>query len=210
MIFPPVVYQCESPACAFRFPVTEARFAGMVCPVCGGVTAAKRPYPPSHHPIQEQGTGSRLSILLDNIRSVHNVGSIVRAADGVGVRHIYFCGITATPDNRKLKKTALGAEQSVAWSYHRNGLATAVMLRSQAIQLWALESTPVSIPLTSAPIPPADIPILLIVGNEVAGVDPAILDIADQIVHLPMNGRKSSLNVSTALTAAVYLMQAGR
>ncbi len=207
MIFSPIVYQCESPACAFRFPVTEARFVGVDCPLCGGATVEKRPFLPSHHPQSNEGMALNLSILLDNIRSVLNVGTIVRAADGVGVRHIYFGGITATPDHPKLKKTALGAEKSVAWSYHRNGLETAVSLHAQGIQLWALESTPTSIPISSAPKPAADTPILLIVGNEVAGIDPAILDICDQIIHLPMNGRKSSLNVATAFTAAAYLLQ---
>ena len=95
---------------------------------------------------------------------------------------------------------------AVSWSHHNNGLKTAVSLQEQGCQLWALESTPTSIPIYSALSVPTDSPIILIVGNEVAGVDPAILERCDRIVHLPMRGRKASLNVATAFAAAAYTL----
>ena len=206
MEFSPAMYQCESVACGFRFPVTEARLAGLDCPLCGAAAVACDPLPSSYQPQDGVKTAVSLSLLLDNIRSLYNVGSIMRIADGAGVRHLYLGGITATPAHPKLKKTALGAETAVSWSHHNNGLETAVSLQKQGMQLWALESTAVSIPIFSALPAPTDSPILLVVGNEVAGVDPAILEQCDRIIHLPMRGRKTSLNVATALSAAAYLL----
>lgn len=179
---------------------------GMDCPLCGATAVSQEHLLASYQPQSGTQADRSLSVLLDNIRSLHNVGSIMRVADGVGVRHLYLGGITATPAHPKLKKTALGAETAVSWSHHRNGLKTAVSLQEQGHQLWALESTPTSIPIHSALPISGNSPILLVVGNEVAGVDPAILDRCDRIVHLPMNGRKASLNVATAFAAAAYTL----
>ena len=86
--------------------------------------------------------GPEVEALLDNIRSVFNVGNILRSADGVGIRHVHLCGITPTPSNPKLAKTSLGAEHTVAWSYHRDGLAAAISLKEKGLRLWALEGGP--------------------------------------------------------------------
>ena len=206
MEFSPAMYQCESADCMFRFPVTEERHAGLKCPLCGASATDQEHLSSSHQPQDSIKTAVSLSVLLDNIRSLYNVGSIMRIADGAGVKHLYLGGITATPAHPKLKKTALGAETAVSWSHHNNGLKTAVSLQAQGYQLWALESTPTSIPIYSALPAPTDNPILLIVGNEVAGVDPAILNRCDRIVHLPMRGHKASLNVATAFAAAAYTL----
>lgn len=206
MEFSPAMYQCESANCMFRFPVTEERHAGLNCPLCGATAIEQEHLLPSHQPQDSIKTAVSLSLLLDNIRSLYNVGSIMRIADGAGIKHLYLGGITATPAHPKLKKTALGAETAVSWSHHNNGLKTAVSLQEQGCQLWALESTPTSIPIYAALPAPTDSPILLVVGNEVAGVDPAILERCDRIVHLPMRGHKASLNVATAFAAAAYTL----
>jgi tRNA G18 (ribose-2'-O)-methylase SpoU len=198
------IRQCADNACRFRYPTVIGE--AVLCPVCNGSTVAfalpevvRRDTavttpPPTHH----------IEVLLDNIRSLHNVGSIFRTADGAGVRHLYLCGITATPQHKKLAKTALGAHTQMSWSYARNGLDTAVSLKSQGWQLWALEETPQAQSLYKINLPPPDTPVLLIIGNENIGIDPAILNICDQVVSLPMYGIKDSLNVSVAFGIAVY------
>jgi tRNA G18 (ribose-2'-O)-methylase SpoU len=148
--------------------------------------------------------------LLDNLRSVYNVGSIFRTADGAGIRHLHLCGITPPPDHPKIAKTALGAEKSVGWSQYKNGLETAVSLQQRGFQLWAIEETAQSDPLFTAAHPADNSPILLIVGNEIAGVDPEILALCDRVLHIPMAGHKKSLNVATAFGIAAYVARYGR
>lgn len=145
--------------------------------------------------------------LLDNIRSTFNVGSIFRTADGVGVRHLYLCGVTATPANPKVAKTALGAERAVAWSYHPNGLDVAQELKAKGYRLWALESDSRARSLLTSAGELQGSPIALVVGNEVAGVDPGILAICDRVLCIPMQGAKRSLNVAIAFSVAVYCLQ---
>lgn len=149
-----------------------------------------------------------LSILLDNVRSALNVGSIMRSCEGFGVRHIYFCGITPTPDNPKVGKTALTAEGSIAWSYHLNALDTVYQVKIDAVQIWSLEITPLSIPLEEAiQQQNRPFPILLVAGNEQAGVDPAILAASDCLVYFPMEGIKRSLNIAVAVGTAINLIR---
>ena len=145
-----------------------------------------------------------VEVLLDNIRSLYNVGGIFRAADGAGVRHLHLCGITGTPAHPKLAKTALGAQDNVPWSHHLNGVAVGRALKEQGYQLWALESSPTAEPLFATRLPLGGPPLLLIVGNEVTGVDPDLLALCDKVVFIPMQGIKESLNVTTAFGAAVY------
>lgn len=145
-----------------------------------------------------------IEALLDNIRSLFNVGSIFRSSDGAGLRHLHLCGITPTPDNPKLIKTALGAEQAVGWSYHTNSLDAIAQARAAGYAIWALEEHPQAESLfTVAPIAQ---PLLLVVGSEVIGVDPAILAACDQIVAIPMQGIKRSLNVATAFGVAAVIL----
>jgi tRNA G18 (ribose-2'-O)-methylase SpoU len=144
--------------------------------------------------------------LVDNVRSIYNVGSFFRTADGAGsIAHLYLCGITPTPDNPKVAKTALGAEQSVPWSYHKNGWETAVSLQQQGHQLWALEGTAQAESLLATT--PITAPTVLVVGNELSGIDPDILAICAKVLAIPMQGRKSSLNVASALAVAVYWLR---
>jgi 23S rRNA (guanosine2251-2'-O)-methyltransferase len=145
--------------------------------------------------------------LLDNVRSTFNVGSIFRSADGAAFQHLYLCGITPTPAHPKVAKTALTAEQTVAWSQHTNALDLAEALQGRGHHLWALEDAPDATSLFAAQLPPPDQPLVLIVGHEVTGVDPGLLALCDQVVALPMGGVKRSLNVAIAFGIAAYTVR---
>jgi len=147
-----------------------------------------------------------VAALLDNVRSTFNVGSIFRCADGAGIAHLFLCGITPTPDHPKVAKTALGAEQTVPWSYHTNAVALACDLQIQHHQLWVLEELPNAASLFASHQPATADPIVLVLGNEVAGVDPGLVELADRIVALPMYGAKRSLNVAIAFGIAAYTL----
>ncbi|MCP4424530.1 MAG: RNA methyltransferase [Chloroflexi bacterium] len=209
--------QCGNFDCRFRFPVTDIRQTGKSCPHCGAPTKLALSYPQAENPAQPLALQDKpiVEALLDNLRSVYNVGSILRTADGAGIRHLHLCGITPPPDHPKIKKTSLGAEEAVAWSQRRNGLDTAVALKQRGYQLWAIEETPQSESLftavgSTAVISPDAPPILLIVGNEVTGVDPEIMAQCHRVLHIPMQGRKKSLNVATAFGVAAYFVRFGQ
>lgn len=203
--------QCERKHCQFRFPVIEGSPLGNECPKCGAKTkAVDRPYA-SHRveTAQDSREGPHVEALLDNIRSIFNVGNMIRTADGAGIRHMHLCGITPTPKNPKLAKTALGAEDTVAWTYHADGLAAAISLRERGCRLWALEGGPRSESLFDAIGNPHGPPIVLVVGSEVSGVDPGILEQCEQVFYLPMQGIKTALNAAVAFGIAAYHLRFG-
>ncbi len=141
-------------------------------------------------------------VVVDNVRSVHNVGSIFRTSDAARVEHLHLTGYTPTPDHKDLHRTALGAQDTVPWSHHASALPLLGRLRTEGYTLAALEIADVS-------LPPGDVaasafPLALVVGNEVAGVDDAIMDVADLALELPQYGAKHSLNVSVAYGIAVF------
>lgn len=202
---------CQNPACGLRYPLTEGHPFGERCPLCLGPTQAAltrsihpEPAPPPNQP------GIWLEALLDNLRSAWNVGAIFRTADGLGLRKLHLCGITPTPENAQVRKTALGAEENVAWAHHRNALMLAGRLKNEGATLWALEQDARATPLGEACAMTnfvADKRIVLMVGNEVTGVDPAMLDLCERIVHIPMLGRKRSLNVEVAFGIAAWALR---
>jgi len=145
--------------------------------------------------------------LLDNIRSAWNVGAIFRTADGFGLEKLYLCGITSTPENESVRKTSLGAEESVDWEYSPNALVMAKKLKGEGDRLVALEQDSRAIPIHGYRNSSSDTRVpILILGNEVTGVDPEILDLCDQIVHIPMQGQKQSLNVEVAFGIAIHTL----
>jgi 23S rRNA (guanosine2251-2'-O)-methyltransferase len=158
-------------------------------------------------------TSPILYALLEDIRSLWNVGSIFRTADGAGVSHLYLCGITGVPPRKEIAKTSLGAEDVVPWSYHPYAVSAVREIKSAGIRLIGLERTigstyvkrsrPLSelLPITTAQ------PICLAVGNEVTGLSAEILSACDEIAELPMLGVKESLNVAVAFGAATYLFR---
>lgn len=206
-------YRCvDRDGCGLRFPVALNDPFGGRCPRCGGaVQLVARVEVGGESPGRSNGASCApgyLHLLLDNWRSLFNVGAAFRTADGAGVRHLFLCGITATPEGHpKLAKTALGAEKAVSWSYHADGVRLAESLRQEGVQLWVLERSAGSIPLFDITTMPADAPVVLAAGNEVVGVDPGLVGMADRVIHLPMVGRKGSLNVAVALSIATYWLR---
>lgn len=191
---------CDS--CGLRYPLMEGHPFGTRCPVCMGNTRLilSRELL-TDPPIRPSGRG-RVSVLLDNIRSAWNVGSVFRSADGFGLAHAYLCGITPTPENDAVRKTSLGAEDSVPWSYHKDALKLVKGLKKEGWRILALEEDPRAKQLNhfSASAQRS----VLIIGNEVTGVDPELLDLCDDILYIPMYGDKKSFNVATAFGIAAY------
>jgi 23S rRNA (guanosine2251-2'-O)-methyltransferase len=150
-------------------------------------------------------------VIIDNVRSIFNVGSIVRSADAAGVQHLHLCGVTPPLDHPKLTKTALGAQLGMGWSHHNNALDLAHALLQAGWTLWALEECPADSPLAQRVISLTQADALpdrlaLVVGSEVAGVDPGPLALCERIVQIPMRGTKRSLNVATAFGVAAVLL----
>jgi tRNA G18 (ribose-2'-O)-methylase SpoU len=154
--------------------------------------------------------GKRMAVLLDNIRSGWNVGSILRSADGFGFTHAFLCGITPTGDNEAVAKTALGAQESVPWSYHKDAVRLVKGLKVEGWKVYALEEGLTGTSLTAANKLSVDAwdRAGLIVGNEVTGVDPGLLELCDQVFHIPMRGDKRSFNVAIAFGIAAYALSA--
>ena len=142
-----------------------------------------------------------ISILVENIRSVHNVGSIFRTADGFGAEKLYLTGYTAHPPREDLHKTALGAEDAVPWEYYENPLDAAEVIKKQGIPLILVEQTHDSKSIYELKF---QFPICFMVGNEVCGVSEELSRIADYHVEIPMRGIKQSLNVSVAVGIVGY------
>lgn len=203
------IYTCANDACNLRFPVAPGDRFNHRCPRCGApvilsTSVAARPAP---DPTPGQGPLLPLHLLLDNWRSLFNVGAVFRTADGAGVPMLHLCGITPTPNHRKLSKTALGAESTVPWCYAPNAVGHADALRCQGMQLWVLEGERGAESLFDCALPPAGQTVVLAAGNEIIGVDPGLVAMADRLVYLPMQGRKRSLNVAVALSIAVYWLR---
>ena len=139
--------------------------------------------------------------LLDNVRSVWNVGSMFRTADAVALAGMYLTGMTATPPRADMEKTALGATRSVPWDYWRDPAAACRRLRTDGVRVVVLEQTGRSVDWERADW---SFPLCFVVGHEVQGVGPEILDLADEIVEIPMAGVKQSLNVAVSFGVLVY------
>lgn len=136
-------------------------------------------------------------VVLDNIRSMHNVGSVFRTADAFLLQGIYLCGYTPQPPHRDIHKTALGATETVAWEYFPSTSQALQSLREAGYSIWAVEQAENSIPLhrfnNNSPKPLA-----VVFGNEVSGVETALLPLCDGCIEIPQLGMKHSLNISVA------------
>lgn len=142
-------------------------------------------------------------LVLPNIRSCHNVGAMFRTADACGVDKLYLVGYTATPPKPQLDKVSLGAEKWMKWEYRRDLKRLLKTLKQKGIFIVALEKTSTSKDIGNWK-PESENPIALVVGNEVEGVPAEILALCDEVVHIPMYGKKESLNVSIAAGIAMY------
>ena len=211
---------CDS--CGLRYPLVQGHPHGTRCPICMGSTRLLLSRELVLEPTRSQSLSDltpypspsrreEYAVLMDNIRSAWNVGSIFRSADGFGFVHAYLCGITPTPEVEAVMKTSLGAEDSVPWSYHKDAVKLVKGLKKEGMNLLALEederakpikgtSSSVSLHSTSAQRN------ILILGSEVTGVDPELLDLCDEILYIPMRGEKKSFNVAMAFSIAAYAL----
>ncbi len=148
-------------------------------------------------------TKTPLVFVLDNIRSALNVGSVFRTADAFAMAHVYLCGITAQPPHRDILKTALGADESVEWTYLPNTLLALEQLQQQGYRVLALEQAATTTLLQAVP-QLAPQPTALVLGNEVSGVEQTVLDRCDGVLEIPQFGTKHSLNVSVCAGIAAW------
>jgi len=163
---------------------------------------------------------ANLFLILDNIRSIFNVGSIFRTADAVGITKIYLCGYTPIPGlaskelrirnyekrdhTEEISKTALGAERYVPWEYHKQTVRVIRQLKGEGIKVVALEQARKS---KNIFLYKPKLPIALVVGNEIKGLGKTVLNNCDAIVRIPMYGKKESLNVGVAAGIALYKLR---
>ena len=142
-------------------------------------------------------------IILDNIRSAHNVGSIFRTCDAFLIDKIILCGITAIPPNKEIRKTALGSSESVDWRYYKNTEEVIMKLKKKDYQIIAVEQANKSIKLESFR-PENEKKYAIIFGNEIKGISQKIIDNSDSVIEIPQFGTKHSLNVSVSAGIVIW------
>jgi len=195
-------------SCGLRYPLLETLPTGSRCPQCMGETevvySGEMSLEPPIRRYQKRNGKPMLAVLADNIRSAMNVGSILRSADGFGFDHAYLCGISPTPENEPVRKTSLGAEDYVTWSYHKDAVVLVKGLKKEGWHVLSLEEDKRSANIDKYKTTNRNT--VLIVGNEVTGVDPELLQLADQILMIPMRGEKRSFNVANAFSVAAYAL----
>lgn len=142
-------------------------------------------------------------LMLDNVRSLHNVGSAFRTADCFRIGRIYLTGITGTPPHREIHKTALGATDSVEWIYHEDPVLAVRAMKEEGVRMIAIEQTNQSIPLEEFAINPAE-KYGLVFGNEISGVSEPVLELMDAAIEVPQEGTKHSLNISVCVGIVLW------
>jgi|TARA_B110000495_G_scaffold144036_1_gene126954 23S rRNA (guanosine2251-2'-O)-methyltransferase len=148
-------------------------------------------------------TKTPIIVVLDNIRSLNNVGAVFRTSDAFLIEKIYLCGITATPPHREIHKTALGATESVDWEYKENTLALVNELKVQGVVVAAIEQAENSVMLDEFSLD-ATKKIAIVLGNEVKGVQQEVVSTADYCVEIPQKGTKHSLNISVSCGVVLW------
>lgn len=142
----------------------------------------------------------KIHVILDNIRSAYNVGSIFRTADATGCAKLYLCGITPKPGNIKLSKTALGATDFVPWEYYKDTTDAVKRVHGEGVDVFAVEITDSAENYKKVSYPDE---VAFVLGHEVRGIDQRVLDLCNKCVMIPMLGEKESLNVAT--TAGIIM-----
>lgn len=145
-----------------------------------------------------------VTIILDNIRSQNNVGSVFRTSDAFRIEKIYLCGITSTPENREVHKTALGAEDAVDWEYEKDTLSVINRLKNEGFQIFSIEQAENTTSLENFNISLNE-KYALVFGNEVKGVQQEVIDASDGCIEIPQFGTKHSFNIS--VTVGIVLWQ---
>ena len=145
-----------------------------------------------------------LIVVLDNIRSLNNIGSIFRTCDAFLVSKIYLCGITAKPPNRKINKTALGSTESVEWEYFKSTIKLIEKLKSEGVKIWSIEQVEKAQKLNYIEKIDSKLKHAIVFGNEIKGVDQKIIDISENTIEIDQYGTKHSLNVSVAAGIVIW------
>jgi len=145
-----------------------------------------------------------LIVVLDNIRSLNNIGSIFRTCDAFLVSKIYLCGITAKPPNRKINKTALGSTDSVEWEYFKSTIKLIEKLKSEGVKIWSIEQVERAQKLNGIEKINSKVMHAIVFGNEIKGVDQKIIDISENTIEIDQYGTKHSLNVSVAAGIVIW------
>jgi len=151
----------------------------------------------------KQAEKTPIIIVLDDIRSLHNIGSVFRTADAFLIEKIYLCGITATPPNKEIHKTALGATETVSWEYAKDVLDVIATLKAENVSVLAIEQVENSISLQDF-IPEEDKKYALVFGNEVKGVSQEAIKNCEGTIEIPQLGTKHSLNISVSAGIVVW------
>ncbi|MHB9056285.1 MAG: RNA methyltransferase [Paludibacteraceae bacterium] len=155
----------------------------------------------------KQAEKTPLIVVLDNVRSLYNVGSVFRTSDAFLVKSVYLCGITSTPPHTEIHKTALGAENSVDWRYFEDALQAVEELKNEGYMVFSIEQTEGSISLEELNLD-ADKKYAVILGNEVKGVQQTVVNASNASIEIPQFGTKHSLNVS--VTAGIIIWEFAR
>ena len=199
--------ECISPSCRFRFPFDGELVCVYYCPKCGSRT--------QHYSYELQNAKNSFTkiqknshreyvLVLDNIRSIYNVGSIFRTADGFGIEKLHLCGITSTPGNTKFQKTSLDSESNLNWESHNNSLLLCRKLKDEGYLLICLENDQAANDIYNFSLREENNKLAVVIGNEKSGIDPEILKICHIVISIPMVGIKESFNVSVALGIMLY------
>jgi tRNA G18 (ribose-2'-O)-methylase SpoU len=220
--------RCPNPECSIEFDLPgddldKRGHAAGRCPGCGinasfrtpeAIEIIQREYEKrlnkghlSGGPQRDANFVPKLSVVVEDVRSLWNVGSIFRSADGAGFEHVFLSGITGSPPRKEIEKVSLGAEQVISWNYLVNPLEALLQLRKANVQIIGLEKSDDSVLLSEA-IYRNELkrPMCLVVGNEVSGLSPQVLSSCELVCHLPMRGMKESLNVAVAYGIAAYMI----
>ncbi len=143
-----------------------------------------------------------VTVVLDNIRSMHNVGSVFRTADAFLLQGIVLCGYTPVPPHRDIQKTALGATETVDWQYAPTTMEAVLALKEEGYTVMAIEQAAQSVMLHD--FQPLSTPLALVFGNEVSGVDAEVMKVADGCIEIPQLGMKHSLNISVSTGIVIW------
>ena len=142
-------------------------------------------------------------VILDNVRSLNNIGSIFRTADAFLIEKIYLCGITATPPHKDIQKTALGATETVAWEHFEDILEVVKKLKQEKVEIYAIEQAENSISLHEF-LPVNNSKIAVVFGNEIKGVQQKVISGSDGVIEIPQEGSKHSLNISVSAGVVLW------
>ncbi|CEN37467.1 RNA methyltransferase [Capnocytophaga cynodegmi] len=151
----------------------------------------------------KKATKTPLIVILDNIRSLNNIGSVFRTCDAFLIEKIFLCGITATPPNKEIHKTALGATESVDWEYVESTISVVERLKSEGIRVISVEQTEKSVMLNNFQ-PNSATKYAVIFGNEVKGVEQEVVSASDGVIEIPQYGTKHSLNISVSAGIVIW------